>query len=40
MKENNEITTLQENQLELVVSKKTIGSLVTNAKATKTLVEK
>ena len=40
MKENNEITTLQENQLELVVSKKTIGSLVTNAKAIKTLVEK
>ena len=40
MKENNEITTLQENQLELVVSKKTIGSLVSNAKAFKTLVEK
>ena len=40
MKENNEITTLQENQLELVVSEKTIGSLVTNAKAIKTLVEK
>lgn len=40
MKENKEITTLQENQLELVVSKKTIGSLVTNAKAIKTLVEK
>lgn len=40
MKNENEITTLQESQLELVVSEKTIGSLVTNAKAIKTLVEK
>ena len=40
MKKENEITTLQESQLELVVSEKTIGSLVTNAKAIKTLVEK
>ena len=39
MKNENEITTLQESQLELVVSEKTIGSLVTNAKAIKTLVE-
>ena len=38
MKKENEITTLQESQLELVVSEKTIGSLVTNAKAIKTLV--
>ena len=39
MKNENEITTLQESQLELVVSEKTIGSLVTNAKAIKALVE-